>query len=87
MALSHLVIAVLVSLFESDWASHAGAAWVAVGCVSSSSLPSEPLPSTYLNLDGAGNCRCLYTFTAAYGISYGPVGESLSPLITVYCVY
>jgi len=48
MALSHVIIALLVSQFEDDWASHPAAGWIAVAC--------------------------LYTFTAAYGISYGPVG-------------
>ncbi|PIL33584.1 MFS general substrate transporter [Ganoderma sinense ZZ0214-1] len=48
MALSHLVIAVLISRYSTEWSTHALAAWVSVGCV--------------------------YTFTAAYGVSYGPIG-------------
>jgi len=48
MCLSHLTIALLVKLFDSNWAEHSIAAWVAVGCV--------------------------YLFTAAYGMSYGPIG-------------
>ncbi|KAK7472186.1 hypothetical protein VKT23_000308 [Stygiomarasmius scandens] len=48
MAFSHFSIAVLISLFSDDWASHSTAAWIAVGCI--------------------------YLFTAAYGISFGPVG-------------
>ncbi|GBE80765.1 MFS glucose transporter mfs1 [Sparassis crispa] len=48
MAVSHFFIAILVWLHEGDWASHAVAAWISVGCV--------------------------YVFTAAYGISYGPIG-------------
>jgi len=48
MASSHIIIALLVSQFEDDWASHSVAGWIAIAC--------------------------LYTFTAAYGISYGPVG-------------
>ena len=31
MGLSHLSIALLVKLFEDDWASHPTAVWVAVG--------------------------------------------------------
>ncbi|KAF7322698.1 MFS domain-containing protein [Mycena chlorophos] len=48
MAISHLLIAVLVLQFQSEWSSHALAAWVAV----------------------AG----IYTFTFAYGVSFGPIG-------------
>jgi len=48
MAVSHLIIALLVSQFQSDWAAHSIAAWVAVAAI--------------------------YTFTAAYGISFGPIG-------------
>ena len=48
MALSHLLIAVLVHRYSTEWSSHALAAWVSVGCV--------------------------YAFTAAYGVSYGPIG-------------
>ncbi|KDR69748.1 hypothetical protein GALMADRAFT_907602 [Galerina marginata CBS 339.88] len=48
MAASHLGIAILVLLFQSDWAAHRFAAWVAVGGI--------------------------YTFTFAYGISFGPIG-------------
>ncbi|THU90675.1 general substrate transporter [Dendrothele bispora CBS 962.96] len=48
MAFSHFAIAVLISLFSEDWASHSIAAWAAVGCI--------------------------YLFTAAYGISLGPIG-------------
>ena len=33
MGFSHLFIALLVKLFEDDWASHSAAAWIAVGCV------------------------------------------------------
>jgi len=33
MGCSHLFIALLVKLFENDWASHSVAAWTAVGCV------------------------------------------------------
>ncbi|KAF8953625.1 general substrate transporter, partial [Flammula alnicola] len=50
MALSHLGIAVLVILFQSDWSAHRFAAWIAVGYVG------------------------IYTFTFAYGISFGPIG-------------
>ncbi|KXN87074.1 putative glucose transporter rco-3 [Leucoagaricus sp. SymC.cos] len=31
MALSHFMIAILVHLFQADWASHSTAAWIAVG--------------------------------------------------------
>ncbi|GLB37892.1 putative major facilitator superfamily, sugar transporter (TC 2.A.1.1) family protein [Lyophyllum shimeji] len=48
MAASHLIIALLISQFESDWAAHSTAAWTAVAAI--------------------------YTFTAAYGVSFGPVG-------------
>ncbi|KAF8161635.1 general substrate transporter [Crassisporium funariophilum] len=48
MAFSHLTIAGLVIMFESDWSRHPYAAWIAVGGI--------------------------YTFTAAYGISFGPIG-------------
>ncbi|KAF8890302.1 general substrate transporter [Gymnopilus junonius] len=48
MAASHLGIAVLVILFQSDWSAHPLAAWIAVGGI--------------------------YTFTFAYGISFGPIG-------------
>ncbi|KAJ7689195.1 general substrate transporter [Mycena rosella] len=48
MTASHLVIALLVQLFQADWPSHAIAAWTAV----------------------AG----IYTFTFAYGVSFGPIG-------------
>ncbi|EIN06423.1 MFS monosaccharide transporter [Punctularia strigosozonata HHB-11173 SS5] len=48
MASAHLVIALLVWQYQSDWAKHALAAWFAVGCV--------------------------YLFTAAYSVSYGPIG-------------
>ncbi|KAJ7915801.1 general substrate transporter, partial [Mycena leptocephala] len=48
MAISHLIIAVLVMLFQADWPAHAVAAWVAVGGI--------------------------YTFTFAYGVSFGPIG-------------
>ncbi|KAJ7072993.1 general substrate transporter [Mycena amicta] len=48
MAASHFLIAVLVLQFQSDWTSHAIAAWVAVGGI--------------------------YTFTFAYGVSFGPIG-------------
>ncbi|KAF7362605.1 MFS domain-containing protein [Mycena venus] len=48
MAFSHLLIALLVQLFQDDWPEHAVAAWVAV----------------------AG----IYTFTFAYGVSFGPIG-------------
>ncbi|KAJ7146886.1 MFS monosaccharide transporter [Mycena epipterygia] len=48
MAASHLIIAILVQQFQSDWPSHAIAAWAAV----------------------AG----IYTFTLAYGVSFGPIG-------------
>jgi len=48
MCLSHLTIAILVRLFDSNWQEHSFAAWTAVGCV--------------------------YLFTAAYGMSYGPIG-------------
>lgn len=33
MGCSHLVIALLVMFFGSDWGSHSTAAWIAVGCV------------------------------------------------------
>ncbi|KAF9463521.1 general substrate transporter [Collybia nuda] len=48
MTLSHLTISLLVYQFESDWAAHSTAAWVAV--------------------------MAIYTFTAAYGTSFGPIG-------------
>ncbi|KAF7288772.1 MFS domain-containing protein [Mycena indigotica] len=48
MAASHLIIAVLVMQFQSDWSSHAIAAWTAVAAI--------------------------YTFTFAYGVSFGPIG-------------
>ncbi|KAJ7612035.1 general substrate transporter [Mycena polygramma] len=48
MAFSHLVIAILVQQFQTDWPAHGLAAWVAV----------------------AG----IYTFTFAYGVSFGPIG-------------
>ncbi|KAF7293432.1 FAD-binding-3 domain-containing protein [Mycena indigotica] len=48
MAVSHLIIAVLVMQFQSDWSSHAIAAWAAVAAI--------------------------YTFTFAYGVSFGPIG-------------
>ncbi|KAJ2935042.1 hypothetical protein H1R20_g2028, partial [Candolleomyces eurysporus] len=48
MTVSHLSIALLVILFQDDWANHRTAAWVAVGGI--------------------------YTFTAAYGTSFGPIG-------------
>nr|GAT57997.1 predicted protein [Mycena chlorophos] len=48
MAISHLSIAVLVLQFQSEWSSHAFAAWVAVAWI--------------------------YTFTFAYGVSFGPIG-------------
>ncbi|RDX49352.1 general substrate transporter [Lentinus brumalis] len=48
MALSHLLIALLVWRYSTDWPTHWLAAWISVGCV--------------------------YTFTAAYGVSYGPIG-------------
>ncbi|KAH0588550.1 hypothetical protein H2248_004380 [Termitomyces sp. 'cryptogamus'] len=48
MALSHVSIALLVNLFESDWLAHSTAAWAAVGGI--------------------------YTFTVAYGVSFGPIG-------------
>ncbi|GJE98666.1 MFS monosaccharide transporter [Phanerochaete sordida] len=48
MAFSHVLIALLISTYASDWSSNVGAAWVAVGCV--------------------------YLYTAAYGMSYGPIG-------------
>ncbi|KAF7316583.1 MFS domain-containing protein [Mycena indigotica] len=48
MAASHLIIAVLVMQVQSDWSSHAIAAWAAVAAI--------------------------YTFTFAYGVSFGPIG-------------
>ncbi|TEB33198.1 general substrate transporter [Coprinellus micaceus] len=48
MSASHMSIALLVLLFQDDWASHRYAAWIAVGGI--------------------------YTFTAAYGVSFGPIG-------------
>ncbi|KAF9523721.1 general substrate transporter [Crepidotus variabilis] len=48
MSLSHLSIAILVILFQSDWPAHPFAAWLAV----------------------AG----IYSFTFAYGVSFGPIG-------------
>ncbi|KZP13010.1 general substrate transporter [Athelia psychrophila] len=48
MALAHALVAVLVFLYEGQWAAHRVGGWVAVGC--------------------------LYAFTAAYGVSYGPIG-------------
>ncbi|KAF7298534.1 MFS domain-containing protein [Mycena indigotica] len=58
MAASHLIIAVLVMQFQSDWSSHAIAAWTAVAAI--------------------------YTFTFAYGVSFGPIGwvlpSEVSPL-------
>jgi hypothetical protein len=37
MAASHLLIALLVRQYESDWPAHRGAAWTAVGCALSTS--------------------------------------------------
>ncbi|KAG9317285.1 general substrate transporter [Chiua virens] len=48
MFISHCLIAILIFCYEDDWASHPGAAWLAV--------------------------TCIYTFTAAYGMSFGPIG-------------
>ncbi|KAF7288735.1 MFS domain-containing protein [Mycena indigotica] len=48
MAASHLIIAILVMQVQSDWSSHAIAAWAAVAAI--------------------------YTFTFAYGVSFGPIG-------------
>ncbi|KAJ7175065.1 MFS monosaccharide transporter [Mycena crocata] len=48
MAASHLLIALLVQQFQTDWPAHGIAAWTAV----------------------AG----IYTFTLAYGVSFGPIG-------------
>ncbi|KAJ7194881.1 general substrate transporter [Mycena pura] len=48
MAASHLLIAILVIQFQSQWTLHAIAAWIAVAAI--------------------------YTFTFAYGVSFGPIG-------------
>jgi hypothetical protein len=33
MAISHIIIAIIVGLFEDDWAAHSTAGWVAVAFV------------------------------------------------------
>ncbi|KAI0686499.1 general substrate transporter [Cytidiella melzeri] len=48
MCIAHLLIALLVWQYATDWVSHRTAAWMAVACT--------------------------YIFTAAYGMSYGPIG-------------
>ncbi|EKM52272.1 uncharacterized protein PHACADRAFT_100265, partial [Phanerochaete carnosa HHB-10118-sp] len=48
MALSHVMIALLISTYADNWSANISAAWIAVGCV--------------------------YVYTAAYGMSYGPIG-------------
>ncbi|KAE9406147.1 general substrate transporter [Gymnopus androsaceus JB14] len=47
MTCSHFGIAILITLFASDWAAHSTGAWIAVAFV--------------------------YLFTAAYGVSFGPI--------------
>ena len=55
-----------MSQFEEDWATHSVAAWFAVVYVlqTVTAWATNPYPTS-----------CLYTFTAAYGISYGPIGR------------
>lgn len=94
MASSHVITALLVSLawlivipailpvstsqvsqFEDDWGAHSTAAWLAVAYV----------PQVLIHWTSSSHpTRSLYTFTAAYGVSYGPIGRTRCPFPLQY---
>ena len=63
-----MIVFELVEIFEfgSEWSDHAAAAWVAVRYVTT---PPHATASRIQSLPS-----CVYLFTAAYGVSLGPVG-------------